>query len=465
MNLFYSTMSRRQFMKGLGLAGVGTGVASLAPQFHDLDELASNSSSAQRSWWVKEREHYNPVNEIDWNLFKQYDKTKNPFYSRPQSVTDKVNARDLEIQKEAFSKKVPGDSLRDYGFSQGSSFIGPQAPWDGPTASLPAAAGGVAWQDSAENNTRMMRAAIHAYGGVLTGALEVNDKTLRIFPKDMFVFSNIDKAQQDKSTFQVPNKCKYILTFTVKQNYIQSTYGLRAADEYPGGYGTKMALGNQAIGHAYSGNAQVGYAAMRMVKSMGYQTIYNGSYLSTNVGLGVFSGIGEQGRPAYVCTPDYGLMIRYTNYFLTDMPLAPTPPIDAGILNFCKTCIRCGDGCPSQSISKEADTTWDAAGTWNRPGFKGWYINWQTCIDFGSPGACMNCLVMCPFNHPAEGVIHPIVRAVAATTPMFDRFFGQADRAFGYSRPRSESEMQDWWDRDLKNCEFDTTLGAGKSAW
>ena len=61
MRGFHSTLSRRDFMKGLGLAGAGIGtVAAVAPAFHDLDELTSKGTQTQLDWWVKERELENP---------------------------------------------------------------------------------------------------------------------------------------------------------------------------------------------------------------------------------------------------------------------------------------------------------------------------------------------------------------------------------------------------------------------
>ncbi|MEN8614021.1 twin-arginine translocation signal domain-containing protein, partial [Dehalogenimonas sp. THU2] len=57
MSQFHSTMSRRDFMKGLGLAGAGIGAAAaIAPSFSDLDELAASGPSARHPWWVKENE-------------------------------------------------------------------------------------------------------------------------------------------------------------------------------------------------------------------------------------------------------------------------------------------------------------------------------------------------------------------------------------------------------------------------
>ena len=76
MSKFHSTVSRRTFMKGLGLAGAGLGAAAAAgPVFHDLDELAASPTSlVKHPWYVKERELMDPTTEVDWNLMERYDR-------------------------------------------------------------------------------------------------------------------------------------------------------------------------------------------------------------------------------------------------------------------------------------------------------------------------------------------------------------------------------------------------------
>ena len=93
MSKFHSIVSRRDFMKGLGLAGAGLGVAAAAsPVFHDLDELtASPTGEWKRSWWVKEREYDDPTAEVDWSMLKRLDHaatrrgTRPLYYSSEQS--------------------------------------------------------------------------------------------------------------------------------------------------------------------------------------------------------------------------------------------------------------------------------------------------------------------------------------------------------------------------------------------
>ena len=77
MSKFHTTVSRRDFMKGLGLAGAGLGAAAAAaPVFHDLDELAGASQGeTKHPWWVKKLDLEKPTVEIDWSVYKRIDKT------------------------------------------------------------------------------------------------------------------------------------------------------------------------------------------------------------------------------------------------------------------------------------------------------------------------------------------------------------------------------------------------------
>ena len=69
----HSTVSRRDFLKILGLGGVGLSAAAVsAPVFHDLDELmASPEAESKRLWYVKEVDK--PTCEIDWSIMKRFD--------------------------------------------------------------------------------------------------------------------------------------------------------------------------------------------------------------------------------------------------------------------------------------------------------------------------------------------------------------------------------------------------------
>src|SRR5208283_148748 len=85
---FHNTVSRRDFMKFMGIAAAGAGGAALvAPVFHDLDELSSSSLATQkRPWYVKERDFYNPTVEVDWTLLTR----RNPTHTGQEVPTNTI---------------------------------------------------------------------------------------------------------------------------------------------------------------------------------------------------------------------------------------------------------------------------------------------------------------------------------------------------------------------------------------
>jgi hypothetical protein len=69
MSKFHSTVTRRDFMKGLGFGTAGLAVS--APVVHDLDELISSPvNTRRRDWWIKEVDE--PTVEIDWSLIHRH---------------------------------------------------------------------------------------------------------------------------------------------------------------------------------------------------------------------------------------------------------------------------------------------------------------------------------------------------------------------------------------------------------
>jgi len=465
MNKFHSTVSRRDFMKGLGLAGVGVGAAAaIAPAFNDLDELASSAPAAVHPWWVKQRELENITSDIDWTAFKMLDKKTTGMPSTSAENDAWRAERDKKFDLEGLTQKIPGRNVRCAALADMVTGLQTASPWDGPTGIVaPQDKGASRWEGTAEDNLQMVRAALHLAGAELTGAMPLNDHMLQIFDKDAVVFEGIEKGTQDaKKVYHIPDKCKYLLTYSIQQNYQQATFQLREDAAYPGKLGMPMPLGRPSIHRAYGDGRYTEWQAMRFVKNLGYGAYKAG--VTANVALGIFSGLGEQGRATYMMTPRSGLMTRITNYIITDLPLAPTNPIDFGGTKFCETCMRCAEKCPSDALGTQKEPTWDA-GPGNRPGYRGWRVDWLKCREVGAPSRCGVCHTLCPFNHPAEGLIHPVVRSVSATTPIFDGFFADMDRVFGYAEPKTHDELDAWWTRDLNKWKGDVTHGAGKFAW
>lgn len=456
MSKFHTTMSRRQFMKGLGLAGAGLGAAAATtPVFHDLDEVTgSPRGDSQHRWWVKEVDE--PTIEIDWNMYT----TSVSSYRSPMAA--EISAAKFERQKREILDNVLGASLKDFALSDAGWSVMPFNPWDGGQARPPEDRGVPRHQGSPEENLRMVRAALHYLGSPRVGVFELDQNTRKLITGCRF--EDVDVAYTDGKTKVVPNKCKYVLTFLIKQSDIMSRHAIPVdydpsspLKEYP------IQLGTTGITTGYS-EAYITRAKMqRFLKCLGYQAL---TPSALPVPCGVLAGVAELGRTSFATSPDYGNMVRMTGFLVTDLPLALTKPIDGGVVRFCKACKKCAETCPGGSLSLEEEPTWDVneyeGQLINRPGIRAWRNNWQSCVDWGSPGNCLTCMCVCPFSHPEDGIAHPMIRAIVGTTSIFNGFFARMDGALGYSRGY---DVETWWSRDLSSWKYDNLYGFGTAGW
>ena len=119
MSKFHSTVTRRDFMKGLGLAGAGLGTAAAAaPVFHDLDELSSDASGDwKRPWWVAYRD--TPTAEVDWSIMPFFDNRETMFDRNAwiryigQDEYNRLNQQRGENASKWVKEGRPGFTLRD----------------------------------------------------------------------------------------------------------------------------------------------------------------------------------------------------------------------------------------------------------------------------------------------------------------------------------------------------------------
>ncbi|APV45197.1 reductive dehalogenase [Dehalogenimonas formicexedens] len=473
MSHFHSTVSRRDFMKGLGIAGVGLGSAALAsPVFHDLDELAistSNSTKTYKEWWVKERDLGDPTTEIDWKIYNSYDPKAHPMplmsgAGANGAMSPANAAARTKRQVDGILNKWPGGTLRDLALDGATGGNYPSIPFDGGNATTPSQRGsGVpAWDGTPEDNLVTLRAAAHFYGSPKAGAMQVTEQTKKFF-NNTVTWTNVEKAEQDASGMRIPNKCQWIFAWFTKQNHAMNKLAMRNDPNDPW-KNTVFRQGKAGENMAYSHAPQIQNQVMKFIKGLGYQAIKPTA--SSNVQFGVWSGLVEQGRTAHSCSPEYGLMIRYIDYVVTDLPLTPTKPIDSGVRSFCSECMTCAKVCPSNSLSLEKDTSWDSVDTGNNPGIKTWHMKWKSCAEIGGPFDCVNCQTNCPFDHDNDKAsIHNLVRTVQGATPIFNSFFANFERNFDYNGQLSPEVHTDWWYRDLDTWEHDTLLGFGTKGW
>ncbi|MCL2474595.1 MAG: reductive dehalogenase [Chloroflexi bacterium] len=471
MSQFHSTLSRREFMKALGIgAGALAGAAAVAPAFQDLDELtASAKKSSDHPWWVKARDFGSLTTEVDWTVLKGHlaDGSYNDSRSDSSASTD-YSSRVNEWLADGRAKKIPGRSNRD---QAAKSAIGtPSITWTWPMAANSNAA--QKWEGTPEDNFQTLRSFAHYCGSPNCGALVIDDKMERFVTKAL-EWGTTSSAYEvvgsgNSATIKFSGNMKYVFTATILQNYTHKSYE-NTKDDSTGRAGFSMPLGDVSRQRAYADIAMFEFWMQRFITTLGYNCYLQGGSPNgsgpggrVNIPYGLFSGLGEQGRTGHVMSPTNGIIVRKTSFFITDMPLAPTPPIDFGGTKFCESCMRCAEMCPSTACDdRKKRDTFDAPFPGGRPGYNGWRVHWWKCTGIGAPNTCGTCHGLCPFNHENDALIHPFVRASAAITPLFNGFYATMDRFMNYGAAKTEKELNDWWYRDFKSYKADAIFGQG----
>ncbi len=168
MSKYHSTLSRREFMKVLGLGGAGLATAAVAPPvFRDLDEMvASPQAVLHRPPWVKDVDK--PTCEIDWNMMQRFDYWNVMWAGGfakavgPEQLDQvvKASARNTLLWR---TENKPGYRLEDVALNSCTaqatlSFMGPQ------TSPTPESLGVPRWEGSPEDAARLVRTFLRIHG-------------------------------------------------------------------------------------------------------------------------------------------------------------------------------------------------------------------------------------------------------------------------------------------------------------
>jgi epoxyqueuosine reductase len=207
-------------------------------------------------------------------------------------------------------------------------------------------------------------------------------------------------------------------------------------------------LEGAATGLGYSRMCEVGYSVSTFIRALGYRAFANGNDVSLSIPYAVAAGLGELGRNGMLITREFGPRVRLVKVF-TELELAPDPPITFGVWNFCKSCKRCAEACPSKAIS-DGDPTLEGKTISNNPVVLKWYIDPEKCIQFWRDNGsdCANCIAACPYNKMANWP-HQLSTSVAAlpVAPLHS-FLSQLDKQVGFGNIDNLKGNANFWEED-----------------
>ena len=457
MGKYHSTISRREFLKALGLGGVGLAGAALAPPlFHDLDEaMSSTQAQWKRPSWVKEVDK--PTAEVDWSLMPPFDPTDVMW---EKGFVKAVGAAQADVAYQAatrnriawISNNRPGYTLRDWAFNQARHFLkggytdtyGCQTFLGTQKSPTPESLGLPRWEGTPEENARMVRAFLRVHGASEVGFVELDTDTTEkmLYACDAtgvpYRIEDVDQPSESAAGRVIPKRARWVIV-----------YSIRMADELLRRVPTYLSYRPAFI--IYEQQCLVQSWMQNFLRSLGYMCMgwhRITSSLGSTTGFGVIAGLGEMGRTMHLITPQHGQTERIF-HAITDLPLAPGRPVDFGAIKFCRVCKKCADFCPAGAIPKDTDPSWEPNGFYHRAGVRTWYRDEPKCraYMYQVDNSCGICIAVCPFSKLYKAPYHNVVRTITSATPVFDRFFRKMDDFMGYGLRTQEIEK--FWDLDL----------------
>jgi epoxyqueuosine reductase len=451
-------LSRREFLRDMGLLGTGVGVASIAPVSLFGESWSDKAGLNARLPWVSEVSK--PTVEIDWDFIYRFDERNTVRRGWSKYLNDDEEYERLNTQRGVIANQYalegrPGYSIRDLALYSASG-VGADQSFLGPDTTTPEDRGVPRWEGTPEENADMIRAALRSFGAATVGYVELDEHTEKLIyaidPDGVpLEFEDVDQPEETEEKRVIPKKARWVIVWTVQMS-------TEAMSRCP------TPLGAATTSMAYARNRAIQSRLQSFLKGIGYMAIGESSTNALGIApaFGVMAGLGELSRLNRLVTPQYGPMVRVFK-LVTDLPLAPTKPIDAGILNFCKACKTCAEYCPSGSLSLNTEPSYETQGGWNRGGVKTWYENSLTCRNYWAEVGtnCGICFSVCPFSVKDKALIHKMVKGVIGVTPIFDSALARLSRTayLGGDIDKPQKDTEDWWKLDYAEYGFDSTVG------
>ncbi|MAU12506.1 MAG: reductive dehalogenase [Anaerolineaceae bacterium] len=443
--------SRRDFLKNMGMAGITLGVSGAVGATALGEQLGETTSGGvyRRPWWVRQVDE--PTLGIKWEAMQRVNAQQNTLLGDGLNrfATEEENKRLQEarrqIQQQRLANNQAGYTLRDTALVNAfhsvrevmpRTFLGPQQ------APRPQDEGLEPWHGTPEENAAMVKVALHQMGAALVGFVKLDDNTRKlIYSVDhdgkQIIFDDVEQAYEDDDKRVIPNKAQWVIVYAVQM----SDLAMKRAP-------TKIA--QTTTRESYQRGLMIQNNAQEFLRGLGYQGMGEAALNGLGIApaLAVMAGLGELSRLNRVITPEYGPMVRIFK-MVTDLPLAPDKPIDAGIARFCRSCKKCAEACPPSALSFETDPNWQPIGEWNNPGHQAWFEDSVRCKRYWYEELGTNCGIcfsVCPFSKRNQSFMHDLIRMQISEMPFLNEMTRNMDDAFGYG---IQKDPEGWWSLDL----------------
>ena len=450
--------SRRDFLKTLGIAGATLGVAGTVGLTAAGETLGAPMSGGiyRRPWWIRQVKE--PTTGIDWSRIERFNAASNTLLGQGlgRFATSEENDRLMRLQQDNERQRIindePGYTLRDnalHNAFQSTHDVMPRSFLGSQRTSRPQDEGLERWDGTPEENAATLKVAMQQMGASTIGIVRLDDNTRKlIYSVDtdgkQIVFEDAEQGYEDENKRVIPNHAQWVVVYTVQMSDI----GLKRAP-------TKIA--QITTSETYQRGLMIQNNVQEFLRGLGYQGLGEATLNGLGIApaFAVLAGLGELSRLNRVITPEFGPMVRIFK-LVTDLPLEPDVPIDAGIARFCRSCKKCAEACPPSALSFDTDPGWEPVGEWNSRGHQAWFEDSVRCKRYWAEEVGTNCGIcfsVCPFSKRNASFMHDLVRMQIATAPELDSITRNFDDAFGYG---VQKKPEDWWTLDLPEFGIDT---------
>ena len=441
------------------MAGLATGLTGVSALTLAGDSLGPTGSEGvyRRPWWVRQVDE--PTTGIDWDRIQRVDAAERTLlgnalksYASPEENERLRNLRTENALRRILNDE-PGYTLKDVALESAFASTRQAMPrsFTGPgTAPRPQDLGLARWEGTPEENTRILKVAMRQMGAALTGVVHLDERTRKlIYSVDpdgkRLEFADVEQGYEDDEQRVIPYKAEWVVVYAVQMSDV-------AMKRAP----TKIA--QLSTTEAYQRGLMIQNNAQEFLRGLGYQGLGEATLNGLGIApaFGVLAGLGELARHNRVITPEYGAMVRLFK-LVTDLPLVPDRPIDAGISRFCRTCKKCAEACPPSALSFDTEPGWEPVGEWNNAGHQAWFEDSLRCKRYWYEELgtnCGICFAVCPFSKRNASFMHDLVRMQIASLPMLDNLTRSMDDAFGYGIQKDPAQ---WWRLDSPEFGIDTS--------